>query len=146
MNKQISDQALLSQADKLPKEIQPERDLWSGIERAIQHKSQQKAVESNKNNVIPMAWAASLIAAVLVAWVAFAPTTSQLSSPLVVTDKDTLQPESGQLVSSMQTMFQQQKQATAQFFFNRMLPKITALDEQIRAGSDSLMQLEADLF
>jgi hypothetical protein len=111
MNKQISDQALALQVDKLPKEMQPQRDLWQGIERAIQHKSQQATVESKKNNVIPMAWAASLIAAVLVAWVSFAPTTSELSTPLMANNQEKLQPSAGQLVSSMQESFQQQKQA-----------------------------------
>lgn len=111
MNKQISDQALASQVDKLPKEMQPQRDLWSGIERAIQNKSQQSAIESKKSNVIPMAWAASLIAAVLVAWISFAPTTSQLSIPLTANNDETLQLRAGQLVSSMQESFQQQKQS-----------------------------------
>ena len=108
MNKQMSDQALLSQVDKLPKEMQPERDLWSGIERAIQGKSQQCTIENKKNNVVPMAWAASLIAAVLVAWVSFAPT-PQLSTPLTANNEETA--EQLQLVNSMQTTFQQQKQA-----------------------------------
>jgi len=106
MNKHISDQALVSQVDKLPKEMQPERDLWSGIERAIQGKSQQSTLENKKNNVVPMAWAASLIAAVLVAWVSFAPT-PQSSTPLTAHQVGSAE----QLVSSMQTDFQQQKQA-----------------------------------
>jgi len=106
MNEQISDQALASQVNKLPKEMQPERDLWSGIERAIQGQSQQSYNESTKNNLAPMAWAASLIAAVLVAWVSFAPT-PQLSTPLMAKNEGTTE----QLVNTMQTNFQQQKQA-----------------------------------
>ncbi len=106
MNKHISDQALASQVDKLPKEMQPERDLWSGIERAIQGQSQQSTSESKKNNIVPMAWAASLVAAVLVAWVSFAPT-PQLSTPLTASQEGSAE----QLVSSMQTDFVQQKQA-----------------------------------
>lgn len=108
MNKQISEQALASYVDKLPREMQPERDLWSGIERAIQGKSQQNTVEHKKNNVVPMAWAASLIAAVLVTWISFAPT-PQLSTPLTVNNETTA--EKLQLVNSMQSNFQQQKQA-----------------------------------
>jgi len=105
MNKQISDQALTSQVDSLPKEMQPERDLWSGIERAIQGKSQQSPIENKKSNVTPMAWAASLVAAVLVAWVSFAPA-PQLSEPLAANQEES----AGQLVSAMQDNFQQQKQ------------------------------------
>jgi hypothetical protein len=111
MNKQVSDKILASQVDKLPKEMQPQRDLWSGIERAIQDKSQQSNIASKKNNIVPMAWAASLIAAVLVAWISFAPATSKLSTPLTVNSGDALQPSAGLLVSSMQETFQQQKQA-----------------------------------
>jgi len=110
MNKQVSDKTLASHVDNLPKEMQPQRDLWSGIERAIQDKSQQGAMVNKKNNVVPMAWAASLIAAVLVAWVSFAPT-PQLSTPLTASNDEIMQPTAGQLVSSMQKSFQQQKQA-----------------------------------
>jgi len=86
--------------------MQPERDLWSGIERAIQGQSQQSSTENKKNNVVPMAWAASLVAAVLVAWVSFAPA-PQLSVPLTANQEE----GAGQLVNSMQANFQQQKQA-----------------------------------
>jgi len=110
MNKQISDQVLASKVDKLPKEMQPQRDLWSGIERAIQDKSQHEPMVNKKSNIVPMAWAASFIAAVLVAWISFAPT-PQLSTPLTASNNKVLQPTSGQLVRSMQESFQQQKQA-----------------------------------
>jgi len=105
MNKIISDQALASQIDKLPKEMQPERDLWLGIERAIQKKSQQSTIENNQHNV-PMVWAASLIAAVLVTWLYLSPT-PQLVTPLMAKNEATAM----QLVHSMQTNFQQQKHA-----------------------------------
>ncbi len=110
MNKQISDQALATHIDRLPKEMKPERDLWSGIERAIQNKSQEGSLEHKKTNVVPMAWAASIIAAVLVAWISFAPTTSKLSMPLTAAN-DNPKPSSALLVTSMQESFQQQKQA-----------------------------------
>ena len=112
MSKKISDQTLASQIDKLPKGLSPERDLWSGIERAIQNKNQQSAfesksiAESKQNKIVPMAWAASLIAAVLVTWVYVYPT-QQLATPLMANNNETAQ----QLVNSMQTNFQQQKQA-----------------------------------
>ena len=111
MNKQISDQTLASQVSELPKEMQPQRDLWSGIERAIQDKSQHDNTTNKKGNVVPMAWAASIIAAVLVAWVSFVPTTSKLTMPLTVSNEKAAQSNAGVLVSSMQENFQQQKQA-----------------------------------
>jgi len=110
MNKQVSDKALASHVDKLPNEMQPQRDLWSGIERAIQDKSQHGPIVNQKNNIVPMAWAASFIAAVLVAWISFAPT-PHLATPLTASNEDTIQPTVGQLVSSMQESFKQQKQA-----------------------------------
>jgi hypothetical protein len=110
MGKQISDKTLASHIGKLPKEMQPQRDLWSGIERAIQDKSQQSTLTDEKKNIIPMAWAASLIAAVLVAWVSFVPS-PQTSMPMTASNDETLKSTSGQLVNSMQASFQQQKQA-----------------------------------
>ena len=99
MSKLISEQALQHEIAKLPEEMTPERDLWSGIERAIQNKSQQATVnnESKQNVFIPAAWAASLVAAVLVTWLSFSPgQTGQ--SPQV------------DLVAAMQQNFQQEKQ------------------------------------
>lgn len=106
----MSDTTLSSYVDRLPKEINPQRDLWSGIERAIQYKSQQSRIENEKSNIVPMAWAASFIAAILVAWVSFTPTT-QMTTPLTASNENVLQSPHGQLVSSMQASFQQQKQA-----------------------------------
>ena len=111
MNKQISDQTLASQINKLPKEMQPQRDLWSGIERAIQGKSQQVANTSKKQTILPVAWAASIIAAVLVAWISFAPTTSTLSPLLTASNEEKVQLNTELIVNSMQENFQQQKQA-----------------------------------
>lgn len=110
MNKQVSDKTLASHVDKLPKEMEPQRDLWSGIERAIQNKEQHGAITSSKNKVVPMAWAASFIAAVLVAWVSFSPT-NQTTAPLMASNEANLNTATGQLVSSMRASFQQQKQA-----------------------------------
>ncbi|MCU1733631.1 MULTISPECIES: acyl-CoA dehydrogenase C-terminal domain-containing protein [unclassified Pseudomonas] len=42
--------------------------------------------------------------------------------------------------------FYQAKQATAGFFFTRLLPRIDSLESCIRAGSSALFGLEADLF
>lgn len=109
MNKPISDQTLASQVERLPNEIQPQRDLWSGIERAIQDKSQHNTSGNDRKNVFPMAWAASICAAVLIAWVSFSPT-SQIISPLTAKNEEGVQQTANQLVSLMQESFQQQKQ------------------------------------
>jgi hypothetical protein len=42
--------------------------------------------------------------------------------------------------------FFQAKQATAEFFFARLLPRIDSLENCIRAGSGALFRLEADQF
>jgi len=136
MNKQISDQGLADQVDKLSKEMQPQRDLWSGIERAIQDKSQQSTMVSKKSNIVPMAWAASLIAAVLVTWISFAPT-AQLSPTLIANNDETLQPSMGILVSSMQANFQQQKQAMLVSYGQ---PDMTNLPTKMQAQLIALAQ------
>lgn len=115
--KQVSDQALAAQVESLPKEMQPQRDLWSGIERAIQSKSQQPMNEGSvigyKNVVVPMSWAASIVAAVLLTWYSFTPTISPSTDDVLVkTQGASKQAVSGiQLVNLMQVNFKQQKQA-----------------------------------
>jgi len=110
MNKHISDNTLLSYVDKLPKEMEPQRDLWQGIEHAIQDKKQQNTFVNKQRYFVPAAWAASLIAAVLVGWVTFSPT-PQITEPLVVSNENVLPSNAKQLIETMQVSFQQQKQA-----------------------------------
>lgn len=110
MNKHISDNILLSYVDKLPKEMEPQRDLWQGIEHAIQDKKQQNTFVNKQRYFVPAAWAASLIAAVLVGWVTFSPT-PQITEPLVVSNENVLPSNAEQLIETMQVSFQQQKQA-----------------------------------
>jgi len=70
----MSDQALQEQLTHLPKEMEPKRDLWTGIEKAIAHTPQQQSEHAGqKSKVVPMAWAASLVAAVLLTWFSFTP-------------------------------------------------------------------------
>ena len=60
MNKLLSEQELQNEVTALPDEMTPQRDLWSGIERAIQGKKQDaSSFESPTKKVfIPPAWAA----------------------------------------------------------------------------------------
>lgn len=96
MKKTISEQELLTQVEHLPTEITPERDLWSGIEKAIHN---QPAVPSSSVKRVygPTAWAASIVAAVLLTWGVYSPTPQTLQ-------------KSDNLVAVMQQDFEQQKQ------------------------------------
>tara|TARA_B110000467_G_C18302854_1_gene472575 strand:+ start:775 stop:1338 length:564 start_codon:yes stop_codon:yes gene_type:complete len=107
VSKEIAEQVLTDKITRLTTEMTPERDLWSGIEHAISQKSQQSIDSKPKINVIPMAWAASFVVAILVSWLSFMPN-SQQQSPVEVANNTQ---ESGQLVSFMQDNFKQQKAA-----------------------------------
>jgi len=111
MNIQNSEKVLQEQLTQLPKEMTPERELWSGIEKAIQHNNQLNVAVSSRRPVIPMAWAASVIAAVLLTWGVIRPQQQQLQTPV-------------SLVSAMQQDFEQQKQTMLVSFGQ---PKISAL-------------------
>jgi hypothetical protein len=72
-----TDKLLAARVATLPEEITPERDLWAGIEHAINAKQQQpesqEQVNTHSNNVYkvtftPVAWAASIVLAVLISW------------------------------------------------------------------------------
>ncbi len=118
MKKQISEQALNEQVSALSQEITPERDLWSGIERAIQHAPQQN---KNKTKMMPVAWAASVIAAVLVTWLTFTPTVNE--------------PGKVDALTVMTQTFEQQK-STMLVSFGQ--PKITELPKDMQ---EQLQQL-----
>lgn len=72
MKETMNEQQLQQQIDDLSADIQPQRDLWQGIERAIEMKSQeQEQPAAKKDNVVkvnfqPYAWAASIVLAVVV--------------------------------------------------------------------------------
>ncbi|WP_081151329.1 hypothetical protein [Cognaticolwellia beringensis] len=82
----------------LPKEMTPDRDLWSGIDKAINQKSVVESKGANNKFFIPTAWAASVVAAVLLTWVTLGPELPG-SKPAI------------NLVAVMQQNFQQQKQS-----------------------------------
>ncbi|WP_033076045.1 hypothetical protein [Thalassotalea sp. ND16A] len=71
MNKLKAEQNLQAQIDGLSHDIKPERDLWAGIEHAIEHNSQQHVaneIKPKRVNIAPFAWAASIVVAVLFTW------------------------------------------------------------------------------
>lgn len=81
---------------QLPKDISPQRDLWSGIDKAINQNSAAASKSANNKVFIPTAWAASVIAAVLLTWVTLGP--EPLTSKPVIN-----------LAGVMQQDFEQQK-------------------------------------
>lgn len=130
MNKLLSEQDLQKQMAALPDEMTPQRDLWLGIERAIQVKKQdepslESSEPSTKKVFIPTAWAASLVAAVLVTWVSFSPNFSSQPVDIVDINNSPLN-----LVIAMQENFKQTKQ-TMLISFGQ--PKVSELPKEIQA-------------
>jgi hypothetical protein len=126
MNKLLSEQNLQKEVAALPDEMTPQRDLWAGIERAIQVRKQDAPSDSPTKKVfMPTAWAASLVAAVLVTWVSFSPNFS--SEPI-----DMAQQKNSplNLVRAMQENFQQTKQTMLVSFGQ---PKVSELPKEIQA-------------
>ncbi len=109
-NNEVSDKVLAEQIAKLPNEMTPERDLWSGIERAINHKAQEIPKLKQSNIFVPSAWAASIAMVMLVSWFTFSPSINEKGSPALVKTQKESSVTQGQLVAFMQENFQQQKQ------------------------------------
>lgn len=75
MKEIVSEKLLEEQLENLPKEMDPKRDLWLGIEKAIAAQPQRESIEAKKK-IVPLAWAASVCAAVLLSWVTLTPPNS----------------------------------------------------------------------
>ena len=91
-----AEQSLQDAIAILPQEMTPERDLWSGVEKAISQNVQTGSSEQSTKTFMPMAWAASVVAAVLLTWVTLGPVQVDGKAPI-------------NLVSAMQDDFKQQK-------------------------------------
>ncbi|WDE11134.1 hypothetical protein [Thalassomonas haliotis] len=148
MNKPLSDQALQARIDQLPDEMSPERDLWPGIERALVQLPQQKpqpplsqqvfsqqtsgyesSAEAKGNKMkMPLAWAASVIAAVLLTWMNLAPQQDQ-PGPL-------------NLVAAMQQDFELQKKTMLVSFGQ---PKISELPPEMQNQLNQLAAARASI-
>ncbi len=115
-NKVMSDHELDDELTQMPSEMTPKRDLWSGIERAIATTEQQKTYSPKKNVVAPTAWAASVLAAVLLTWITLGPLGG--NNPLSV-----------DLASVMQSDFEKQKQLMLTSFGQ---PELTQLSEDMQ--------------
>lgn len=67
------DKKLNQEIDQLNEELTPSRDLWAGIEKAIAQKPQQQTTNDNVKFLAnakgaPLAWAASIMVAVIITW------------------------------------------------------------------------------
>lgn len=77
MSKQDLDVSLNEQVAELSKEIEPSRDLWSGIEKAIVESKQVEAKVIRADKRATFAVAASICTAVFTGWMTLYPATSQ---------------------------------------------------------------------
>jgi len=100
-DKKINDQTLQQHLDKLPDELTPKRDLWAGIEHAINHVEQAPKNTVNRFNT-PIAWAASVVVAVLLSW--------QLNHSFSPSSPNVVQHTNYDAVTFIKDNFQQQKQ------------------------------------
>lgn len=130
----MSDQELQQRIDGLNKDITPQRDLWPGIEKALshqqltsqhldQHLSDQQLASTGGKKVVPFAWAASLVAAVLLTWVNVVP-------------QGVSNAELG-LVASLNQEFDQQKQLMLTSFGE---PDLTQLSPDMQVELAKLAQ------
>lgn len=77
MSKQDLDVLLDEQVAELSKEIEPSRDLWSGIEKAIVESKQVEAKVIRADKRATFAVAASICTAVFTGWMTLSPATSK---------------------------------------------------------------------
>ncbi len=142
MSKQISDSQLHAQLEQLSKEVMPERDLWTGIEYAIEHQSQRQSGQTNCVNARdtkharthPLLWVASLAIVAVTTWFMYMPTSNAPSiapsahvaelSPVEALENDYLlqrdamlvsfgQPDLQSLPANIQSQFNELNQARA---------------------------------
>jgi len=101
----ISDKALQQHIDQLSGELTPERDLWAGIELAINQAEQTNTYNKQTVNRFntPFAWAASVIVAILFSW--------QLNHTFSPIPAKVAQQNSFDAVDFIKVNFQQQKQS-----------------------------------
>ncbi|MFD2167241.1 hypothetical protein ACFSJY_13370 [Thalassotalea euphylliae] len=126
----ISDKQLQQHIDQLDKEISPERELWTGIEKAIAQPSIEP--KQGKQPWVPVAWAASIVAAVLLTWINV-PGESQPS----------LAPS---LVASLDANFQHEKQLMLASFGTPDLAKLPKpMQEELEKLASARASIEAAL-
>lgn len=126
----ISDKELQGHIDQLPKEMTPERDLWQGIEKAINQSAIEQAVTEKPmaKVFVPTAWAASVVAAVLLTWVGIGTDSTLDNSP--------------SLIAALNQDFSQQKQLMLTSFGT---PDLTKLSPEMKKELDNLATARASI-
>lgn len=123
MRKNISDATLDEQVEQLPKEMSPKRDLWLGIEKAIAVSPQlSNDTYPSRTKSVHLAWAASVVAAVLLTWFSFAPQMEPSLSNINV-------------ASVMKKNFEQQKKLMLTSFGQ---PELTKLSPEMQLQLEEL--------
>lgn len=137
-SKVISDKVLAEQVALLPNEMTPERELWSGIERAINHKSQQVVIDKQSNVFVPGVWAASVLVVMLASWFSFSPSIDGMKTPEMAQTQQQENITQGQLVNFMQKNFQQQKQTLLVSYGQPTLDKLpVAMQQELKQLADA---------
>ena len=121
---QMSDALLDKKTAELVPEITPQRDLWPGIERAINHQGQQPSAFNSRDLFMPSVWAASIAIIMLVSWVTLAPQHNPFMETRLVSHSTEVKANQAQLVAMMQQSFNQQKVSLRSSYGN---PKIELL-------------------
>ncbi len=137
-SKAFSDADLAEQVATLPKQMTPERDLWSGIERAISQKNQQEPTNKQSNLFVPSAWAASVFVVILASWFTFSPSNTDVTSPSIVKNHQNNGNVKDSLVSFMQKNFQQQKQTLLVSYGQPVMDKLSpAMQQELKQLADA---------
>ena len=121
---QMSDALLDKKTAELIPEIAPQRDLWPGIERAINHQGQQSSVFKSRDLFVPSVWAASIAMIMLVSWLTLAPQHNHFKENSLVNNSVKIKVNQSQLIAMMQQSFNQQKVSLRGSYGN---PKIELL-------------------
>jgi hypothetical protein len=122
--KELSDALLDKKTAELIPEIAPQRDLWPGIERAINHQGQQSSVFKSRDLIMPSVWAASIAMIMLVSWLTLAPQHNPFKKNSLVNNNVEIKVNQSQLIAMMQQSFNQQKVSLRVSYGN---PKIELL-------------------
>ncbi len=130
----ISNKTLDTHISELPKEISPERDLWQGIDKAITHDEQ---LTHKINTKAPVAWAASIVAAVLLTWYG---TGVHLSNDAIDSNAKM------NLVARMHHDFEQEKQLVLASFGQPKVEELSpAMQEQLKQLAQARNSIEKAL-
>lgn len=127
----VADQLLQAQIEQLPKEMSPSRDLWQGIDKAIDFNNQQQAIVSKSKHTPRLAWAASVVAAVLITWLSVENYSPQTAGELT-------------LAAQMNQTFEQERKllltSYGQANVNNLTPAMQVQLEQLKKARESLQK------